>query len=270
MRRLPAVIFACAVAAGQSPLSAPAWLSPYPGASADTRTLPSLIESTYQTKDAPAAVIAHYGKLFESAGLLFAPTFDGMGTVVRGSPPECDLLIKIREQSGGAFVRVSCAVKTPAMTAVPAPSPAAKLPAAPSIQSIQRSAVERAEEASRNRIAEMRKFDEPVQTKPRTAPNWPAWLVDPAGGKPPVRRTSADSLFLSSSFAVSGGDPAAVQTFYTDLLESHGCSVSGRGRSWLESSCRLDARSATVLIVRAELSPTPEGTQVQLRVSSIP
>jgi hypothetical protein len=266
MKPLLAMILSCAGAAGQSALTAPPWLAPYPGAPADTRTLPNLIESTYQTTAASAAVVAYYGKLFESAGLPFTPTFDGMGTVVRASAPECDLMIKIREQDSGAFVRVSCAVKSPAMVAVPtappSPKPAIRTPiTTPEVLS-------RAEEASRNRVLEMRKYDEPVQTRPRTAPSWPAWLLDPEGGKLTIRRTAADSTFLSSSFAVAAEAPA-VQTFYTDLLESHGCAVS-RGRAWIESSCPLGTRSATQLIVRAEMTPTSGGTQVNLRVSSIP
>jgi hypothetical protein len=267
MKPLLAMILSCVTAAGQSGLTAPTWLAPFPGASADTRTQPNLIESTYKTTAPPAAVAAHYGELFESAGLPFAPTFDGMGTVVRAAPPECDLMIKIREQDGGAFVRVSCAVKTPAMVAVPTPPPAPKPSIATPLSTPD--VLSRAEEASRNRVLEMRKYDEPVQTRPRTAPSWPAWLVDPEGGKLPVRRTAADSTFLSSSFAVAA-DARAVQTFYTDLLESHGCSVSSRGRAWMESSCPLGMRSATQLIVRAEMTPTAGGTQVNLRVSSIP
>jgi hypothetical protein len=267
MRPFLAITFAFAAAIAQSNLSAPAWLVPYPGTSVDTRTLPNMIESTYPAKAPPAAVIAHYNKLFDTAGLSFAPTFDGVGTVVRASPPECDLLIKVREQDSGSFVRVSCAVKTPAMVAVPAPAPGPKPTAVPRISTEE--VLSRAEEAQRNRILEMHKYDEPVQTRPRSAPAWPAWLVDTQGGKLPVRRTSADSIFLSSSFAVAAEIPA-VQDFYSGLFESHGCAVSGRGRTWIESSCPLGTRSASQLVIRAEMSSSAAGTQVHLRVSSVP
>jgi hypothetical protein len=265
MKSWIALIALCAGA--QSTLTAPDWLTAYPGTLPNTRTLPSLIESSYQTKAGPTAVLAHYEKLFEGAGLTFAPTFDGMGTVVKAAPPECDLLIKVREQDGGSFVRVSCAVKTPAMVAVPTPPPTPKSVAP--VRGPEPDRMSRAEEAARNRILEMQKYDEPVQYHPRTAPTWPVWLVDPQGGRLPVRKTSADSTFLSSSFSVAG-DLAAVNVFYADLAESRGCRVSGRGKAWLEASCKLDPRSDKVLIVRAELSPIAGGTQVQMRVSSIP
>jgi hypothetical protein len=129
--------------------------------------------------------------------------------------------------------------------------------------------VARAEEGARNRVLEMQKFDEPVAARPRTLPTWPAWLVDPAGSKLPFRRTAADSTFLSAAFSVAA-ETSAVQSFYAALLESHGCTVNGRGKAWLEASCHLDPRSISTLIVRAELTPAPGGTNVQMRVSSIP
>jgi hypothetical protein len=261
MKPVLAFALACAAALGQPTVSMPTWMASYPGTTPDTRTQPSLIESSYPTKARPAAVVEHYGKLFEAAGVPFTPTFDGMGTVVRASVPECDLMIKIREQDGGAFVRVSCAVKTPTMVAVAASSPAG--PTRPPA----RDTVRDADEAARNRLLEMRKYDEPVAARPRTTPTWPVWLVDPQGGKLPVRRTAADSTFLSTSFAVTA-EPTAVQSFYSDLVESHGCTVTGRGKSWLESSCPVS--SVKQLIIRAELTPAPGGTNVQLRVSSIP
>jgi hypothetical protein len=252
----------CAVVLGQTGVTMPTWVAPYPGTAPDTRTQPSLVESTYQTKAKPAAVVEHYGKLFETAGLPFAPAFDGVGSVIRASAPECNLMIKIREQDGGAFVRVSCAVKTPTMVAVATSSPTAAPTRPPA-----RDAVHDADDAARNRLLEMRKYDEPVAARPRTTPTWPAWLVDPQGGKLPVRRTAADSTFLATSFSVAA-EPTAVQSFYSDLVESHGCTVTGRGKSWLESSCPVS--SVKQLIIRAELAPAPGGTTVQLRVSSIP
>jgi len=252
------------VSAAAQPLTSPSWLVPYPGARAETRTMAGLIETTYQTKAASAKVVAHYGKLFEDAGLPFAPSFDGMGTVVRASAPECDVMLKIREQDGGAFVRVSCAVKTAAMVAAPTPPPA------PKVTTTSRAPVWDSEQSRRYSVAaEMRKYDEPVQTRPRTAPAWPSWLVDPAGKAPPIRRTAAESTFLSASFAVAAEVPQ-IRDFYAALLESHGCPITGRGKTWLESSCKLDPRSIKQLIIRAEMSPAEGGMQVQLRVSSIP
>jgi hypothetical protein len=255
----------CASALAQSTLTAPSWLVPFPGAKADTRTMPSMIESTYQATATPAAVVSHYGKLFDSAGLSFAPTFDGMGTVVRSSPPECDLMIKIREQDGGSFVRVSCAVKTAAMVAVAAPPSASKTAATPRVIPPDPEAY------SHDRaIAEMRKYDEPIQTRTRTTPIWPSWLRDPAGHVPNYRRPNGESTFLSASFAVAA-EIAQVREMYLGLLQVNGCTITGQGKAWFESSCKADPKAVKQTIVRAEMSPAEGGaTQVQLRVSSIP
>ena len=253
--KLPALLlFASAVSIGQTPPAMPAWLAAYPGASPDTRAFPSLTESTYQTAAAPARVVEHYAKLFDGAGLTFNPVLDGMGTAIRSTVPECDLLIKIREQGAGAFVRVSCAVKTPAMVAVAAAPP-------PPPREPGRRTVEEAEEAGRKRLLEMEKYDQPVAPRSRVALAWPAWLVRPEGAPPSVKRSPAldGPRFLTSSFTTAA-DSADVHAFYTDLFESHQCSASSQGKAWLEYACGRT-------VVRAELARLGAGTQVDLRVT---
>src|ERR1700730_8044599 len=93
-----ACLTAVALIFGQTPISMPSWLMSYPGANARTQNTPGLVESTYETAGKPDDVIAHYRKLFDAAGLFFQPNFDGMGTAVRGTAPEGDLLILIRQQ----------------------------------------------------------------------------------------------------------------------------------------------------------------------------
>jgi hypothetical protein len=87
----------------------PAWLTPYPGAQAESA---NAVDTSYSVAARPEAVVAHYRKLITAAALPFVPNFDGMGTSIRAAATECDLLIRIRESDGGALVRVSCMAKT--------------------------------------------------------------------------------------------------------------------------------------------------------------
>src|SRR5689334_6781953 len=160
--------------------SMPSCLAPYPGATAQTKTFASYVESTYVAAAKPAEVAAHYGKLFEGAGVASRSGFDGSGTAIRGSVPECDLLIKIREDAAGAFVRVSCAEKTPEMRAVstlppPPPPPPQKVLDEP---------------------------DPPGARRVRVNPSWPAWLVRPDHAPFTIDRAAgrADAPFLASRF----------------------------------------------------------------------
>src|SRR5579862_6786273 len=77
--------------------SLPPWLIPYPGASEVTTASSRLLESSYTAAAKPEDVSEHFAKLFATNGLTFVSNFDGFGTSIRASAPECDLLIKIRE-----------------------------------------------------------------------------------------------------------------------------------------------------------------------------
>lgn len=83
---------------GQTP-KMPTWLLPYPGAEPETSTFPGIVEASYTVAAAPAEVITHLRKLFDSAGVPFAPNLDGIGTSIRASVPECDLLLRSWEIS---------------------------------------------------------------------------------------------------------------------------------------------------------------------------
>ena len=99
----------------------PEWLESYPGATPAVRTTEFLFESSYTVAAQPVEIVEHYRKLFEAAGLPFRPNADGIGTSIRSSAPECDLLIQIRTRQQGTFVDVNCASKTqPAAAALPA------------------------------------------------------------------------------------------------------------------------------------------------------
>jgi hypothetical protein len=94
----------------------PSWLIPYPGANAATlASSASLVEIGYTTSAKPDEVVAHYRRLFETAGLRSNSNFDGSGTSIRAGAAECDLLIKIREDNAGTNARVSCAAKSAAL-----------------------------------------------------------------------------------------------------------------------------------------------------------
>ncbi len=88
--------------------SLPEWLIPYPGASAVTNAFSQRVESSYTAMATPEDVSGHYAKLFAAKGLAFHPNDDGLGTAIRASAPECDLLIKLRESSSGTSVKVYC------------------------------------------------------------------------------------------------------------------------------------------------------------------
>src|ERR1051326_1473042 len=97
-------------------VSIPGWLVPYPGAAPQTRTFEAYTESSYITSAPAAAVLDHYRKLFESAGLPFVANSDGIGSNVRAAAPDCDLLLSVRPAQTGSLVRVNCAARQPSYT----------------------------------------------------------------------------------------------------------------------------------------------------------
>jgi hypothetical protein len=110
---------------GQAP-AMPAWLTVFPGATAQTTVFKAMVESAYVAAAKPAAVNEHYRKLFEAQNLPFVPNYDGMGTVIRAATAECDLMITIHAQDSGTDVRVDCSAKTAAKetwTALPDSNP---------------------------------------------------------------------------------------------------------------------------------------------------
>jgi hypothetical protein len=237
-------------------LAQPAWLTHYPGATVQTRSSPGLTEASYEVRAKPADVAAHYQKLFETAGLPFNPAFDGVGTVIRASAPECDLLLKIREVPSGASVRVSCAAKTPALTAVPeAPRTTRAIPKSMEERIAEgrehtRQMQADADAQHRKRIQDMEKYDAPVAPRPKKPLVWPKWLTDPDGA-PLESQKFAGSL--TSSFTTSA-DRESSLAYYKDLLAAHGCEITTQSKSWLHSDT-----------VSVELAPAQNATKVTLR-----
>jgi hypothetical protein len=251
---------------GQTP-AVPKWLVSYPGASARTQDTPGLVESSYETEAKAGEVIAHYRKLFETAGLAFHPNFDGVGTSVRGTAPEGDLLILIREQGKGTAVRVDVAAKSPA----PAPV------AAPVVR--ERSA--RVERTGREHVQNMEKYDQPVRPPRRPPPPplvWPAWLVHIDGSRLEFEK-GVDRVglkILKCSYATYD-ERSAIQSFYAALFDAHGFPVRSQSSAswpanrtaWLEASDHAIGEGARVDI-RVEVAPLGEARQVDLRITVRP
>ena len=257
------------LAFGQTP-SAPAWLVTYPGAHPRTQATPGLLDSTYETEASAADVIAHYRNLFETAGLPFHPNFDGVGTAIRGSAPEGDLLIWIRQQGKSTAVRVDVAARPPEIA--PRPSP-------PPTPPVTRKPAAREEKSGRERVQDMEKFDRPYRPPPRPPlPTlaWPAWLVRLDGerleGEKDVDKFGRKSL--RSTYATNG-ERNAVQSFYADLLNSHGFPVRSQNspswprnlKGWIEASDHALGEGPRIEI-RIEVAPVGEVTQVNIVLSA--
>ena len=275
--------------AAQTAISLPAWLSSYPGAIVRNQSTPGLLESTYETSAKPEAVIAHYRELFQTAGLLFQPSFDGIGTAVRGSAPEGDLLILIRQQGAGTFVCVDVTPRSPAFAA--AGSPAA-VPSAGSTRPTfedrvaegrehTRKVLEKAETDSRKRVEAMEKYDQPMRPARRPPPPalaWPSWLVHIDGAPLQIEKASdqVGLKILKCSYATYQ-ERNAIQSFYAGLLNSHGFPVNMQsGPTWpLNRNAWVVASDHAMdegprIEIRIEIGAVGEALQVDLRMTARP
>ena len=191
----------------------PEWLAPYPGATAQTKTFPALVETTYTTAAAPGAVADHYRKLFAAQNLPFQPNSDGIGTVVRASAAGCDLLITIHPQDAGSLVRVSCAAKSESTGGYRAESSA--------IAGIPGSVMDR-----HRQLVEQMGIHREYQDAPAPPLVWPNWLVQVRGGaltaQPGADR--AGNAYLQTKY-VTSAPMTQLAGFYADLLTAHEYSV---------------------------------------------
>ena len=244
----------------------PAWLKNYGDAAGRTTSATAwLAESTYETAAAPAAVIAHYGKLFQAAGLPFHPNGDGMGVTIRGAAAECDLLIAIRGQGSGSSVRVSCARRETA-----AASPPEIAPAAAGVETVH----DRVQES-------MQKYDRPVQVAPHPPPPpemliWPPWLTTPERTAIDKRDVQRVGQYLMRTSFRTGHNKAEVRSFYIEQLESHGFpvrnqsppSMPARSRGWVDAVRYLKGPDSPHVTIRVEFTPLEQGTHVELQVAA--
>jgi hypothetical protein len=238
--------FISTAAGQQAPIVMPPWLTPYPGANAERQaSSPALVETSYITSAKPGDVVAHYRRLFESAGLKFSSNFDGSGTSIRAAAAECDLLIKVHEDGAGTMARVSCAAKS----ATPLSGADVMIANGSSGRSDSRTPfrqpldVEKFKAEHRKRMEEgsaalerhiannkAGKFDEQVwpHAPENDAPPlvWPPWLVHIRGGRlnPEEGMDQSRKRYLQSKF-VSGAPMTAIYNFYEDLLNANGYRV---------------------------------------------
>jgi len=233
----------------------PGWLVPYPGVSAQTRQSSILVESTYTAPVPPHDLVTHYRKLFASAGLRFQPSPAGYGFMIRADAPECHLFITIRRRDPDSDVRVTCAAKVAATG-----------------QTATRS--EQADSDQRH-ADPMKKFDKPVypEPKPSSPPVvWPAWLVRTDGAALKISR----GVNLTSSFT-SNLPRASIQSFYADLLNSHGYRVTqsvaatpSNRRAWVEGSASPEGQPGRRVVIWVELKSAGEATSVEFRLTAYP
>ena len=220
MNRLVFMIFALTPAFAQLP----AWLESYPGTTPSVRSTESLIESSYTIAAQPADIVEHYRKLFEAAGLPFRPNFDGIGTSIKASAPECDLLIQIRTREAGTFVAVNCSTKTqsgapslPTDVKVISGQPKASPVYPSSHPMIPEDMMER-----HRRIAAEMGIHRVHPDAPAPPLVWPAWLVQVGGAAPRTTRTVnyAKDDMLKAQYTTNA-PMTEIYQFYRELLSSH-------------------------------------------------
>jgi hypothetical protein len=225
---------------GQSEPAIPVWLANYPGVTAQTTAVKSLVESTYTAPAKPEAVSEHYRKLFEAQNLPFVPNFDGMGTVVRATAAEGDLMISIRAQGAGTLVRLDCTGKSAAAgtwTALPDPNSRAPVRtlARPVINPHTRMSEEAlkqkyhedyqravADDASYRQHVKDLNIHPVYEDAPAPPLVWPDWLVNLKGARLSIQQgvDRAKNQYLKSSY-VTGAPMTALHAFYGDLLKAH-------------------------------------------------
>ena len=250
-RILPWILLpaALASAAGDVPVM-PSWMVPYPGATERTRSMTGRAWSNYLAKAPADDVIEYYRGLFEQAGLTFHPVKDGLGTTIRGAPPECSLDIVIQAMGRNTSVAVTCSAW------------------------------------ASGHMEGQAKYDNPVYPKPR-APLpplvWPDWLTtcDPAAASPgPEIQKGVDRFkvrYLKAEFTTQM-DREAIMNFYADLLNAHDYPV------WIRSSS-VQPRDHTMVVegqhffgdkpgprfaIHVQLTPAGDAVQVELRISAHP
>ena len=211
----------------------PAWLEPYPGATATAHSSPLLAESTYTASAPPSDVLAHYRKLFEAAKLPFQPNPDGIGTSIRAAAPECDLLILIRTREPGTLVDVNCAARSAAASA--STDPAAVIVTQPRSSRPIRAVAPIAPPRSPAEVQEQHdrlvaELGIHAQHRDQPAPPlaWPGWLVHLQGSALNPRRgvDQARNPTLTARYTTTA-PMTEILSFYRDLLKSHEYSTSG-------------------------------------------
>ena len=247
-----ALAMACAAAQFVTPVPSvmPAWLVPYPSASAQNRQAGHGVESTYTIAALPHDILAHFRTLFASAGLPFEPDPMGHGFLIRAAAPECDLDISIRRRDPETTVKVTCS---------------------PRLEANERMANLRAQERAEHAQSDpMKKFDTPVYPQATAAVpplTWPSWLVRVDGARLPVEKFPG---LLKSSFT-SMPTREAIQAFYADLLNAHNYRVTQglaaapeKFGSWVQATADPDSQLGRRVVIWVKIRPVGEDFAVEL------
>ncbi len=219
-------IFALTPAFSQPVSSLPAWLESYPGAIPAVRSSDSLVESSYTIAAQPADIVQHYRKLFEAAGLPFLPNPDGIGTSMRASAPECDLLILIRTRQEGSFVDVNCSAKTQSAGPSSLPADERAIPSRTQGSSTKAPPPHpmTAEElmAQHHKIAAEMGLHRVYPDAPAPPLVWPSWLVHIGGASLQAVRgvNFAKDAMLTAHYTTTV-PMTEIYRFYRELLNAH-------------------------------------------------
>jgi hypothetical protein len=210
--------------------SLPAWLESYPGALPAVHSSDLLIESSYTIAAPSADILQHYRKLFEAAGLPFQPNPDGIGTSIRASAPECDLLILIRTRQEGTFVDVNCSAKTqPGASSLPAPSMPGDVRVIPSRQQAPSAkappphpmTADELMQQHRQKAAEMG-LHRVYPDAPAPALVWPPWLVHVGGASlRTARGVNFEKDATLTAQYTTNVPMTEIYRFYRELLNAH-------------------------------------------------
>ncbi|MDX2154103.1 MAG: hypothetical protein SFV54_25410 [Bryobacteraceae bacterium] len=241
----PAVLLLVAyLGFGQTHVTMPPWLSAYPGSRPEVRSSQSLVDVSYTAEAPVEQVLAYLSEIFQREGVGFRPNADGVGTSIRASAPECDLLLKVREVPGGTSVRISCSAR---VAGVPAEGTAVVDVRSPSRRPLRRGTYTEsehtrrmraeAEAAHQGRIDEMKRYDRPVAASAITqkpfynddAPPlvWPSWLVQVGSTQPPkpMAGESYGKRHLEHRYRTTL-PMTDVYRFYEALLKTNGLRVA--------------------------------------------
>ena len=93
---------------GPPPLALPEWLAPVAQAkNIAKKASPTEATSSYTTDTLPADVLSHYERQLRAAGVEFQTKRDGIVTEIESSTEKYSGTVRVREENGGASVKVS-------------------------------------------------------------------------------------------------------------------------------------------------------------------
>jgi hypothetical protein len=228
----------------------PVWLTPFPGATPESKRTDTTVEASYSVAAVPKDVLAHFQKVFDGEGIPIDSIGAPEGFYLHAEAPECNLEISIVRSGANTAVKVKCTSKAGSvqrMVVVPVGDQADPEPANP-----------------------MKKFDKPVPPGGKAGPpvlSWPDWLVRVDGAKAPVRKLPGE---LKSTF-VAAGPRHDIESFYMDLLNAHDYQVSENlpmgsddSGNWLLATSAADPKTKHATVIRVKMKPAGQNFEVEI------